>query len=240
MGYTRVTDADDRRRPTAAARALPLIRTFTVGSGIPPDRPTPPRGDASSRTFTAGSDFHRAPERTTSFDLLNIVRPRVCSGSGTWFGSQHRSAQARAEIRLRPGPRTDDRCPCGGTSRRSGSYPAGMSRPLLLLVLACGAAVGPAGDQPADRLQKARAAGIGRAGGDRGAVGLRGRDLPAGTARRPAPVRPLLVASSGYRAGPARRQHGGHAATLREGLRAAHMTCAFHCGSSGSWLGVRA
>src|SRR5581483_6977634 len=61
------------------SRVLPPIRTFTVGSGIPPD---PPSGSArpvgrvrcprGSRTITAGSELHR-PRST-----LLLSNPRVC------------------------------------------------------------------------------------------------------------------------------------------------------------------
>ena len=55
----------------------------------------------------------------------------------------------------------------------------------------------PPGHQPFDRRRPARHSRRGGAGGDRDAVRLRGRDLPAGTARRPAPASPVDRHSAG-------------------------------------------
>ena len=43
----------------AVASSPALIRTFTVGPGIPPDRPLPKQRFAG---YTAGRDFHPTPQ----------------------------------------------------------------------------------------------------------------------------------------------------------------------------------
>ena len=61
---------------------LPPIRTLTVGPGIPPDRPLSTI-ERSSRTITAGSDFHRP--RSTCF--VTHTTTRGCRGYSRGSGA---------------------------------------------------------------------------------------------------------------------------------------------------------
>jgi hypothetical protein len=61
----RVIDSADGRFSAVAARALPLIRTVTVGPGVPPGPPVDGFDrvadfDLADETVTAGSGFHRS------------------------------------------------------------------------------------------------------------------------------------------------------------------------------------
>src|SRR3954451_4452061 len=85
-GRSTAGDGTGRRWPAGPdkrtdSRALPPIRTFTVGSGFTPDQPVDGFDRvAGCRPFdrvTAGSDFHRAPPARGGYRISLAQRVRV-------------------------------------------------------------------------------------------------------------------------------------------------------------------
>src|SRR5690606_29212525 len=84
LGGHRSPSRPARRTPgdgsdaSATERRAPTIRTFTVGTGIPPVQPRPAtRAGLGSRTVTAGSDLHRPRSTPSVCSYAPSLLPRL-------------------------------------------------------------------------------------------------------------------------------------------------------------------